>query len=557
MRPVYNNIWPPELNKRVIIYDKFAKVKRRGEVVNLINPKNVIIKLDKNIYVERALENESKYNNGIGHYLLLPNSLWEYESDISTIFVKKPQETIQQTFTPNLTAQIPPPVKIPVINSPIPPKLDKPLIKSPKLYSKQVSMIIKSPKNKSNDSLNETKILSYSKTVSSPCSLFSNKDSLEKYPYNQTNNTNDQNNSYYSQIHDLSIEQKKMLFRNASNINSSIHETQNPFYIPLLTNVRNDYFSEHEIDMILSTLNEGYSPLKRNQINILNKYLEEFVPIESNEIYININKKIALFNLIENSEDEINEGSKIKKWIEFILKTNLFKDLEIKIHSGYVYIIRKGTKIIDNITSKLVPNINYLSWQYDNPIDYHSLKYIIMKNINQSKSKLDFDVKKEAEDILSQEYIIALQPSPYFVLWTIKRLIMVWYANPYARSNIRKIKILINQFRADPIKRYNVKFGIQPQILIYPKYGKEIAKKIILILNNYFSPYIFNVKNQHNIDLFWNDSHPAYFKKYNDLIYYTNGYIDLKNYIKQSGYINERLKKSYETNLEAEKELKL
>ena len=195
MRPVYNNIWPPELNKRVIIYDKFAKVKRRGEVVNLINPKNVIIKLDKNIYVERALENESKYNNGIGHYLLLPNSLWEYESDISTIFVKKPQETIQQTFTPNLTAQIPPPVKIPVINSPIPPKLDKPLIKS--------------PKNKSNDSLNETKILSYSKTVSSPCSLFSNKDSLEKYPYNQTNNTNDQNNSYYSQIHDLSIEQKK------------------------------------------------------------------------------------------------------------------------------------------------------------------------------------------------------------------------------------------------------------------------------------------------------------------------------------------------------------
>ena len=551
MRPVYNNIWPPELNKRVIIYDKFAKVKRRGEVVNLINPKNVIIKLDKNIYVERALENESKYNNGIGHYL------WEYESDISTIFVKKPQETIQQTFTPNLTAQIPPPVKIPVINSPIPPKLDKPLIKSPKLYSKQVSMIIKSPKNKSNDSLNETKILSYSKTVSSPCSLFSNKDSLEKYPYNQTNNTNDQNNSYYSQIHDLSIEQKKMLFRNASNINSSIHETQNPFYIPLLTNVRNDYFSEHEIDMILSTLNEGYSPLKRNQINILNKYLEEFVPIESNEIYININKKIALFNLIENSEDEINEGSKIKKWIEFILKTNLFKDLEIKIHSGYVYIIRKGTKIIDNITSKLVPNINYLSWQYDNPIDYHSLKYIIMKNINQSKSKLDFDVKKEAEDILSQEYIIALQPSPYFVLWTIKRLIMVWYANPYARSNIRKIKILINQFRADPIKRYNVKFGIQPQILIYPKYGKEIAKKIILILNNYFSPYIFNVKNQHNIDLFWNDSHPAYFKKYNDLIYYTNGYIDLKNYIKQSGYINERLKKSYETNLEAEKELKL
>ena len=48
-----------------------------------------------------------------------------------------------------------------------------------------------------------------------------------------------------------------------------------------------------------------------------------------------------------------------------------------------------------------------------------------------------------------------------------------------------------------------------------------------------------------------------HFKKYNDLIYYTNGYIDLKNYIKQSGYINERLKKSYETNLEAEKELKL
>ena len=79
--------------------------------------------------------------------------------------------------------------------------------------------------------------------------------------------------------------------------------------------------------------------------NILNKYLEEFVPIESNEIYININKKIALFNLIENSEDEINEGSKIKKWIEFILKTNLFKDKR-----GHVW---KKSKRAFNFTDSL------------------------------------------------------------------------------------------------------------------------------------------------------------------------------------------------------------
>ena len=64
---------------------------------------------------------------------------------------------------------------------------------------------------------------------------------------------------------------------------------------------------------------------------------------------------------------------------------------------------------------------------------------------------------------------------------------------------------------------------IQPVILIIPKYGRECALKILSYLTYYFFPY----KN-----VGWKGSSPSFFNKVDDLIYYTNGSIDLKRYIK-------------------------
>ena len=99
----------------------------------------------------------------------------------------------------------------------------------------------------------------------------------------------------------------------------------------------------------------------------------------------------------------------------------------------------------------------------------------------------EHEVLKEAEEILSQEYVIALQPAPDYQMWTLKRLIMILYGDTAFESRIRKIKILINQFRADPNQEYNKKNGILPQILIYPKYGSENSRVIISKLEYYFS----------------------------------------------------------------------
>jgi hypothetical protein len=58
-----------------------------------------------------------------------------------------------------------------------------------------------------------------------------------------------------------------------------------------------------------------------------------------------------------------------------------------------------------------------------------------------------------------QEYLIALQPEPKYQIWVVKRLIMAWYADVDLQNNIRKIKILINQWRARSDQEFNKKNG--------------------------------------------------------------------------------------------------
>lgn len=58
---------------------------------------------------------------------------------------------------------------------------------------------------------------------------------------------------------------------------------------------------------------------------------------------------------------------------------------------------------------------------------------------------------------------------------------------------------------------------------MYPKYGKESAQIVVKKLNQYFGLY-----NQ----IAWTSTKPSYFIRNTDLIYYTNGSIDLKLYYK-------------------------
>jgi hypothetical protein len=247
-----------------------------------------------------------------------------------------------------------------------------------------------------------------------------------------------------------------------------------------------------------------------------------------------VNKSVAVNNLITDPNDEVNEGDKIIQWITDVLKQKVFTDLIMKIHQGYVYISRIGVNISDNITEKLIPKLNYFEWQMNKPIDYETLKYVIFQNSFQENIEINIDQKKEAENILSQEYVIALQPSDLYQIWTLKKLIMIWYGDSELEPHIRKIKVLINQYRADPNQDYNKKNGLLGSILIYPKYGSESAKILLSKLNYYFSLYIDENNNSLYQDIQWKNSNPTYFIKKNSLIYYTNGSLELKDYIRSS-----------------------
>jgi hypothetical protein len=130
---------------------------------------------------------------------------------------------------------------------------------------------------------------------------------------------------------------------------------------------------------------------------------------------------------------------------------------------------------------------------------------------------------EEALKILSQEYIICFQPNIDILIWTISRLIISWYSDPKLCENIFKIKILINLFRARGIKEFNKDQGIQPVIMIIPTYGKKNAIKVLSHLSYFFFPYK---------KLGWEKSKPTWFDCLDNLMYYTNGSLELKKYVK-------------------------
>lgn len=295
-------------------------------------------------------------------------------------------------------------------------------------------------------------------------------------------------------------------------------------------------FKEKEINQQLYNDKETFTEPEKDIQTVLKKKLDLNEEIKKEDIKYITNKTLTVDNLIESKSDENEEGQKIIKYISMELENigeglGIFNDLKFAIFNGYVYITRKGINIDDVITTELVPDLKYFNWQYDIPIDYDTLKFTLFQNPEQKKLISNIEQQKEAEKIFLQEYLICLQPEPKYQAWCLKRLLMCWYADKTLQENIRKIKIIINQWRCKVDSEFNKIYGVLPSIVIYPRYGKENAKEVLRLINNYFVLY----------NIGWKCSYPSYFIKVSDLLYYTNGSIDLKLYYRKTVGSNYKL----------------
>ena len=273
----------------------------------------------------------------------------------------------------------------------------------------------------------------------------------------------------------------------------------------------------------LKSLLEKFDPIDMDQYyDFTNTLMYKHLIYDDHVDTLSLGKQ--LINQIKSALYKLQEPLQFDSGTKLLEQTNLFDFINFKIVGGYIEI---SNRFADNnfrvITKDIIPNLTILSNQYDKPIDFNLLSNIILQNKTNKDIKLNIDTLNESLKILSQEYIICFQPRVELLIWTICRLIIAWYSDPILYENIFKMKILINLFRARGVKEFNKDIGVQPVIMIIPKYGKKIALKVLSHLSYFFFPYK---------KLGWTNSSPSYFNKLDNLIYYTNGSIELKKYIK-------------------------
>lgn len=258
-----------------------------------------------------------------------------------------------------------------------------------------------------------------------------------------------------------------------------------------------------------------------NNEDILNYLKQKPIIINKKETGVPTSPKLIYEGLLS-PHDEIGEGKKLKEYIEKVLNNyGITMDYDIK--NGYLHIIKSGCCDIDVVTRELIPDLKFFDCMYDRPINYDLLKTSLFRNSYQKKIKKDMEILEEAKKILSLEYLIAIQPFIEYQCWCVIRLILCWMSDPMLFQNIRKIKVLINQYRCRPDIEYNKENGILPSIVIYPKYGYKSYGDVIEGLNCY-SVFIKS--------LAWVGSIPTYFIKVDELMHYTNGINDLKLYFR-------------------------
>lgn len=485
-----NPNWPPSVNSNVNVKDPSDNKWYAGTIKNTIwNSTASVIKLDQpHVFQENSLRDYPEYDLGNNHYLLLPSYHWQYtnqdklnnvQPSISNVVDKTIKNTNIALMNKNIVELVPNVVK----------------------PNNEIN--IENHKVDTNQYLLGTEKIGITIDKSEKI----NKKIINSFQQFKTN------------VEPITMEM--ML------------DANNPYYRPMLGLNEIDFAEQKMENKLYNNLKSSIKSLSYNESNTILEKLKRFEVINPNDIKFIVNKNISINSIINDPEDEINEGGKIIKHVTKMSK-DVFTDLQARIHLGYVYFTRKGGMVQDIVTKKLVSKLEYFAWQEGKPIDYNVLKYVIFQNNYQKSIKENLLQKSEAESILGLEYIIAIQCKSHYVFWCLKRLLMIWYADKELEQNIRKIKVLINHYRADPSQDYNKINGILPIIAIYPKYGVENARLLISKLEYYFSLYIEDNFNRSYQEIFYPNSNPSYFLKKNNLIYYTNGSIDLKMYIKES-----------------------
>lgn len=279
------------------------------------------------------------------------------------------------------------------------------------------------------------------------------------------------------------------------------------------------------------------TPLSEEQEDVLLSKLQPKIrmttPIKygKDEIVVT-NLHITHDNLISLKEREVAEGGHIMEWVETNLiffggsnseyyNSYVFSDLVMLQAYGYIYMARAGINFIELFSG--IP-LKYYPEQIGKPIDHmfylRELEKFAEKPVDNQTERID-----EITKILSSEYYICLQPRPQYLLYTIKRLIVAWYADAILSTTIIKIKVIINTYRSRRDINDNM-FGVMPVIQIYLRNGPVNAQKVLDKINYFFTNYTY---------IGAIDQYPDYFSQVNNLIYYCNGNPDVKRYMYARG----------------------
>ena len=281
-----------------------------------------------------------------------------------------------------------------------------------------------------------------------------------------------------------------------------------------------------------------------------------FIENDEKPVELLVTDQAMITSLVDSEETLLFEGKRLIKKLRRVLiekdpnmlqGEKLFGSLIFVYYGGYVHAVRKGMPLKELITHDLLgdtvanPRLKKIGLEcYDRPIRHNLLKYMLFQNDIQKSMLLDREMQAEAELVLSQEYVMALTPEPRYQLWCFITLIKLWYADEELQNNIRKVKLLVNQWRARADQPYNIENGIKYSIGIHVRYGKKSAKIVLKKLNYYFAPFIQAIG--------WKNNPPSYFQVMNDLISFTNSNQSLKLYYRRITEMNSQENRSFNDN---------
>ena len=378
--------------------------------------------------------------------------------------------------------------------------------------------------------------------------IVENESKVKNSNQNQNLNTNNEYriSKFYinNMINKLFISNHTIIYReffsdNLESMNEKLREIQNLENNDLSDVDAEDVDDDAEEELEQITMVKG----------AIKEFLEKFESPNQNYFYEFKNTLVYRTLIVDNVMDLVSIGkemiTKIKSYIyekqskivyddgsKLLEDTNLFDYLKFEItDSGYIE-ITKLEKNTQTINKKLIPDLQILESEYKKPINHKYLTDIILQNNSSFEINSNSKIINESLKILSQEYIICFQPKVEFLYWVIIRLLLCWYSDSSLNKDIVKIKILINLYLARGDNEVNKNIGTLPIITISTKYGKEIATRVLSKLSYYF----FSYKK-----LGFEESYPTYFNKIDNLVYYTNGSLELKRYVRHLLQFNNKI----------------